>query len=681
MADDKWTDEKTISIDDAVKRIGMKKTVLQYYIATGEIESVDNRILLAVCDDIAEKRAKYIGLNEYIRTHNEKAFDASKSQNRAKYIDYLEYEDYFGIEPVTSEGMYFLMPRDEELYLLKDDTEYIDFKSIPFFETFGFSEKQKIEKIISDNAIHPKTVKRFKEYTKMKDNGENNIYTPSYTEFADAVLSAEEVTAITDEDVASLVENATYEAAKSYIIEFYEWTSHKEKVKYHSISKKKKESGSIEAYSYEKYISLAMFLFSQTYDNDNNLTKKALSSHVYAELWLFLSIHYVCGWRAADICNCWVYLDLKDSNNPFKIDPEHIYDDITNNRIDDKTFTDIALYSIKKLELSFKMAHKTGKVAAGKLRSNITPELRLFFGRLILIAEYHHFTSGEGYMKSNRISLYCNWTRLRDFFGKEIIEVFGNNNISSRRLNKSYLQGIEETTRKEGETSLVAHIVASLARNHTNYKTIIAYLKDHGLTGESADVVLYMMMQRGVMSVYLYKALVMAFPEQFTKLTANEQTKIMEMIPVSPYELETAGVEVLSGEKLYLDFKNGETEEPLQILKAMYAIGQGHGKAKDDGIYCTLRALGQCCEHPTYKSCIAGMCPHNILTKEGIPAIIRVLKECEQKNDPTGKNKYQALLRTLYIPNFQQIINEFAREMNKADKQGFIAHIQEKLDE
>ena len=550
MERNNWTSDNTISIDDAVKHIGMKKSVLQYYITTGEIDSHDNRILLSVCNDIAEKRAKYIGLNEYIRTHKEESFDATKAQNRAKYIDFLEYEDYFGIDLITSEGMFFLLPREEELYILRDDTEYIDFKSIPFFETFGFTEKQKVEKLISDNVGNSKTIKRFKEYTEEKKSGEKSIFTPSYTEFADAVLSAEEITVITGEDIASLIENATHEAAKDYIVDFYKWVSDKETVKYNNITKKKKESNSVKAYPYEKYVYLAMFLFSQKYDDDNNLTEKALNDHVYAELWLFLSIHYVCGWRAADMCNCWVYLDLKDSNNPFKINPEHIYDDIINNRIDDKTYTDIALYSIKKLELSFKLPHKTGKVAAGKLRTNITPELRVLFGKLILIGEHHHFTSGEGYMKSKRISLYCNWTRLRDFFGNEIIEVFGNNNISSRRLNKAYLQGIEDAARKEGETTLIAHIVASLARNHTNYKTVITYLKDHGLTGESADVVLYMMMQRGVMSVYLYKALITAFPEQFTKLTANEQTKIMEMIPVSPYELEVVGLEALAEEKL-----------------------------------------------------------------------------------------------------------------------------------
>ena len=64
-------------------------------------------------------------------------------------------------------------------------------------------------------------------------------------------------------------------------------------------------------------------------------------------------------------------------------------------------------------------------------------------------------------------------------------------------------------------------MVASFARNHSNIDTTAIYLKDHGLTGESAEIVLYMMMQRGVFSVSLYNVLITAYPGAFERLSAK----------------------------------------------------------------------------------------------------------------------------------------------------------------
>lgn len=111
------------------------------------------------------------------------------------------------------------------------------------------------------------------------------------------------------------------------------------------------------------------------------------------------------------------------------------------------------------------------------------------------------------------------------------MKIFGKRPVLSQRLNKSYLQGIEQAARENGNTALVAHVIAAFARNHAGINTTAIYLRDHGLTGESADVVLHMMMQRGVFSVSLYAVLLAAFPGAFEKLTAKEQTQIMEKNP------------------------------------------------------------------------------------------------------------------------------------------------------
>lgn len=659
--------KNSLSLKSAARYIGIKSEVLVYQIENGKLNHINMRILKSDCEKIKKQREKYIGIKSYIMTHDSDTFIAKYAKHRSKYIDFLEINDYFGIQRYMSDEMLFALPDAEEFYFDIEDISFLDFNSIDFFNDYGLSEKEKVERIIKKSHDCPVTVKNLKRYIESSEKQES-IYTPAFTHFVDIILSTEDVINITDEDIISLFEAIEIDTTKNYICDFLKFVSLYEKTKYHKVSLPKKESNSAKAYSYDKYVDLAILLFNREYDDNHELTQKALNNHLYAELWMFLSLHYVCGWRGANICKNWVYLDLKNEDNPFGINPTQIKEGILTNKYSEKTYIDVALYSIKKLEMLFNLPSKTHNAAAGKLRSMITPDLRVFFGKMILIAEYHHFISGEGYMKEGRISQYENWTILRSFFGEEAFKITGRHNISSTRLNKSYLQGIEMSARYNGNTALVAHIVASYARNHMDVNTTAIYLKDHGLSGETAEVVLYMMMQRGVMGVYLYQALISAFPGQFEKLSMKEQTELMQLIPVSAYEIESIGSSLFASSKIHDNLIKADTEEPKAILKAMYAIGQGEGKSKDEGIFCKKKALGFSCVNPTYESCIANMCPYHVFSSEGIPALIKVIKEYSQKEDPTGTDKYINILKKKIIPGFQEIINAVIKDMTQKEK-------------
>ena len=680
MEDSKWMLKNTLTVRTAAKKIGVKTEVIQHLVDEGKIEYQDGRIQKSVCERLVEQRCNYIGLKEFIMTHDSEQFAAKYSVNRNKYIDFLEINDYFGIQRVMPDEIMFALPETEDFYFLSEDVEYLNFKSLEFFENFGLTDKEKVNRIIRNSTGHPFAVNYIAKYITYLDEN-NNLFTPAFTMFVNTVLSAEDINNIEDEDLLNIIDDAELKRTKEYLVEFYNWVADYQKVKYHRVSLKRKESKEIKAYSYEEYVALARIIFNKEYDNEHSLTIKALENHTYAEMWLFLALHYVCGWRASDICKNWIYLDLESNKNPFNINPSHIKEDILDDSIETKTYCDITLYSVKKLEMSFNLPSKTHDDRAGKLRSMITPDLREFFGRLILIAEYHHYTSKNGYMRAEKTSVYQNWTMLTDFFGREIYELLNRHNISSRKLNKSYLQGIEKSAREDGNTSLVSHIVASYARNHMDINTTAVYLKDHGLSGETADVVLYLMMQRGVMGAYLYQTLICAFPEQFSKLSIREQTQVMEYIPISAYELETTGIGHVSSERIYSEFMCGETEAPTAILKAMYAIGQGKGKGKDPGIYCKKKALGFCCTYPEYNSCLANICPYHVFTSEGIPALIRVIKEYNSKEDTTGRNKYKVALKQKIIPAFQEIINEVMKDMSQQEKIGLKRLIMEGMNE
>lgn len=500
MTDTKeWSKQNTISIRKAASNLKIKTDVLRYQVECGNLKSIDERIRKSDYINIEKQQLMYIGLKEFVLHHDSDRFVTKFARNRNKYIDYLEENEYFGVQLYEADTMMFTNPESVDFYLTKEDASYIEFKSTKFFEDFGFTEEEKIHRILNSSTVHPFTLKYIKEYIKTLDDS-SNIHTLSFTYFVETMFSVEDVINLTDEDIKSIVENSDTKRTKEFIVGFVKMVSRYEKVKYHAIDLKKSESESIPAYSYEEYVKLAKILFNNEYDEAHDLTIKALENHNYAEMWLFLSIHYICGWRASDMCKNWVYPNLKSNENPFKINIDTLKEDILCGHISNKKYEKVALYAIRKIEMSFNRPSKTPRASAGKLRSEIVPELRYFFGKLILIAEHHHLNIEDGYMKSGRTSIYCNWTYCKEFFGDDIYELTGKHNISSRRLNKSYLQGIEQAAKDMGNTTLVAHIMASFARNHSNIDTTAVYLKDHGLTGESAEVVLFMMMQRGVLA-------------------------------------------------------------------------------------------------------------------------------------------------------------------------------------
>lgn len=675
MGKNKKKCDNLIPIYKAARLLGIKTEVIRYQIEAGKIEAIDQMVDESIFNKIKKQQETYIGIKDFLKKHDSERFNSKYAKNRNKYIDFLENNAYFCVETLNPEKILFNLPGREEFYITKEDAQYLEYRSELFFEEFGFSEEEKVRRIINRSKGHQLSKEYIKKYLHYIED-KKNIYTPSFTEFVRIIFDMSDLNQITDEDIITAIENTDTVKAKNLLMDFFKYVAKYEMVKYHNVELRKKESRSIPAYSYEDFVGLAKILFNKEYDKKHNLTVKALENSKYIEIWMFLSCHYICGWRSSDICDRWVYLDLKSNDNPFKININTLKEDILNENISDEMYSKIALYAIKRIEMSYNMPSKTG---VGKLRAEIVPELRTFFGKLMLIAECHHIASGEGYMNAHRTAMYRNWVMCREFFGEELFLITGKCPISSRRLNKSYLQGLEQAAKDNGNTTLVAHVIASFARNHANIDTTAIYLKDHGLTGESAEVVLYMMMQRGVFSVSLYNILIAAYPDAFDKLSAKEQTMIMEKIPLSAYELETVGNALIASQRMEEVFTDGKTEEPKEILKAMFAISQGKGKGKDEGVFCKKKALGYACENPIFESCLANICPYHVFTSDGVPALVKVIKDYQLKASTTGNKKYSIALKKKIIPAFQDIVNAIIREMSDQEKAGTKRLIEEAL--
>ena len=666
-----------MTVEAAARFLGIRAAVLREHIERGEIDMKDGIIPGKSIDKVYGQKKAYISLKDFLMKYENLRFKPVTATCRLKYIDFLEENRFFGIEIVEPEKILYSVPNRDEFFFSRMDVSFLEYKSRGFFDNYGLTEEEKIEQILGKMKSDPKKAGYVRKYIRFLDDGEN-IYTPSLTGFVRIISEMPKVEAITDDDVVSAMECADTARSREHLVRFFTLVSQDVAVCYGDIKIKNKESEGDPAYTYEEFVKLAKILFNDAYDKAHGLTVKALGNSIYAEQWMFLACHYVCGWRSSDICSRWVYPNITDDSNPFDIRIRSLAEDIQNNKIPETVYEDVCLYVIRRIEMTYNIPQKTGK---GRLRSAIVPELRRFFGKLTLIAECHHFSSGEGYMKAYRAPRYRNWVTCRDFFGEECFGITGMNSISSRRLNKSYLQGIELAARCNGSTALVAHVVAAYARSHADIDTTAKYLRDHGLTGESADVVLFMMMQRGVFGVALYQVLIAAFPESFGRLTSEEQSCLMQKIPLSAYELELSGSVYMASERIAEELSMGKAEVPIVILKAMMSVAQGNGGSKDQGVFCIRKALGFSCDRPHFESCIANLCPNHIFTREGIPALLKVIRDYTWKGRASGNKKYIVALRRYIIPAFQDVLNGIIREQGENERTAIKRMIEEALNE
>ena len=648
------------TMQGAANRLGVKRRIVQEWVDDGRLEVHDELVLIKKVDEIKEILVKYISLETYLKQHNSERFASKYSVNRDKYLEYLEVNNFFGLAIVYESDFPYPSETNATLYFEVEDIERLNQYSSYFFEVFGLSEKEICHLLIyrCNDKTTQKLLSSFLEGIES--------FTPSTTEFVKKAIGID-VKKINNEMVSVVVRDLKYERSKNLMIAYMEYAKKELKLDLGEINKKESQTKQeISAYSYRVYVEIAKAIFHEGSLEENDVIEKSFVKSINLEMWLYLSAHYVCGWRAKDICSVWPYLS-DEKVQELNINLDSLKEDIIEKRIAHSLYLEIGTYIEKSIELAATKAHKTAM--ASDLLAPIGNELKIFFGRMALISVYHHTKTQEGRMISSRGGEYLNHVNIRKLFGDSIYMQMGRRNISSRRMTKSYVQSIEERARIDGRGTMAAYTLASYARNHANIDTIAIYLCDNGLTEETAEVVLTLMMDRGVFGAIRYKEFLAAFPDVFSKLTAQEQTKVLAECDVSSYELEIMSAEMIPGIDLKTGFAEGKKEKALRILQDMFEVAQGFGRAKEPGIFCKKRAVGEACTSPNYESCIANVCPYLIFTETGIKTLLSVMAEYRQKAKTTGHPKYKNILKKKIEPAYQDILLEIGKKMRSKEKE------------
>ncbi|NCU31877.1 MAG: hypothetical protein EOM23_02825, partial [Candidatus Moranbacteria bacterium] len=191
------------------------------------------------------------------------------------------------------------------------------------------------------------------------------------------------------------------------------------------------------AYPMEDYAVLTYCVFNEQMWAKSNLVEKAVKSQIFAELWVFVALHFICALRNTDLKR------LPAPTLPY--DKDTVFDMILNKRFEKQEARALSE------ELCVRLAFKPMKPSKTLAYSNV-PDLKLFvseslkepFGIIMAIMLAHHAESGvSGTLFDSSKKFYWRLPQLRKFFGTDFVERLEKRRFSSIRTNRSYLQGLD----------------------------------------------------------------------------------------------------------------------------------------------------------------------------------------------------------------------------------------------
>lgn len=406
------------------------------------------------------------------------------------------------------------------------------------------------------------------------------------------------------------------------------------------------------AYPLNDYALMAYIIFNPDSWEENCLIEKAAVSARYADMWLFLSLHFFCGLRSSDM------QALPAPELPYP-GPE-MRQRILDGRFSGKEAMDLARHWVY---LTGLLARKPGKTS---MYTGV-PEIKFFIPEsllepegIILAMALSHHTKGTPCVKAGAES-----SSLAAFFGERFLEAAGRRRFGTRRANKAYLQGIEGTAEPApGRTK--GYMLAALARSHkggigTLPEITDIYLKDAAFAGYTPEFILKEMFERGIFGFIPAMLLDAYRGEDYRRLGVSGQTQLIKSFGMTAAEIEgVAGAVSFSMEKAKSAVqecvsREGDVKE--NTYRILRNIAANDIPARQDGLMCLRLASGHACVSPERSCCIG--CGYEIYTKAAFHLLMQEYALIMQKrNQAEGRSRirYTALMEEGLLPAAVQIL-------------------------
>lgn len=580
----------------------------------------------------------------------------SEQDYKTKLIDFLEDNDWFGIEPEWKDG---------NLYIKKDIAERILPNIEKYFLNYQLSDKEK-ENILrlQYEKVFPVSAQRLKRFIMEFDIPMEITY--QLYDFL-LIYQKQDFNLMTDTDVSALMKHSYKELTKQIgdILAFFlSWLKDLYKTNYindYVMSARMDKSSTNKAYDRDEYLELIYYLFNEEYILENEMYEKAANSKNHADTWLFLCLHFVCSLRNTDLVRIY--------HPRLTMPPEEVIHNVLNGSFSDKDAR-LTLYSITwRLNVLPMQPSKTSSHSGISSVKFCVPEsLEVHMGTLFALCEAHRLLDG---IKDDVPLIRCisDYDRITRYMGDDIGSIFLEANFRSRAVNKSYLQSIDMFADDVlGTTEGVkGYILAALARSHKGAygefaHTTAIYLKDANFSGLTPEFVAMELFERGVLSFIPSMLLRMITGNEYATLPVSKQTELLQILDMTPNEVESlvklSETSRINARNTIVKVLGDNTQKKDILLNILHNIASGQAVSKQNECLCLITALNRMCPYKDRGQCIG--CEYEISTKATVFLLVseynRMMNLYDKSSDELSKMKYKNLLKQQVLPSLDEIL-------------------------
>lgn len=410
-----------------------------------------------------------------------------------------------------------------------------------------------------------------------------------------------------------------------------------------------------EAYAADSFSVMAYCVFNEKWWKRNGMIEKAARNKAYADLWLFAALHFICGWRSGDLTR------LPAPALPF--DGQTVLRKVIDGSFTKKEAAALTGELAVRLKLKPMKPSKTASHdTVPSLKLFIPESLKVPLGLIIAVALSHRpdATPGTGF-----IVPCANLHNVREFFGEPFIEAIGNRRLSSRRCNKSYLQGIEAVSSDDSPGRPKGYMLAALARSHKSGIGSLAqatgiYLKDARFSGYSPEFIIREMFERGVFS-FIPAVLLEAYAGvEYKLLPVRTQTALIGELGLTARQIErmTAAVDraLIKSRKAVRDILSDPVNMQDSIAKMLQNIASGNAPSRTEESLCLMSAAELSCPFPERDLCIG--CGYEIYTKSAMHTLMDEYVRLTglQKCSGDGMWRYGKMLEQVILPAVTEML-------------------------
>ena len=405
----------------------------------------------------------------------------------------------------------------------------------------------------------------------------------------------------------------------------------------------------------EEFSVMAYMVFNEEARKARNLIQKASEKRKYAELWLFIALHFVCAIRKTDLAR----LPVPSLPRP----PEELRRAVV-----------LGLFTRQEArmlseELLFRLDMKPMK--PGKTASyGGAPALKLFipeslpepFGIIMALALSWR-EDGDPFVR-----IKPKPSDIREFFGQEFIKAAGGRSFLSGRANRAYLQGIEMTA--DGGAGAKGYMLAALARSHKGGigklpEITDVYLRDANFSGYSPEFILREMFERGVFGFIPALLLEHCAGKAFREPGVKKQTQLIKMIGLDALQLESVTSCVMKSfrqaSEIVEGLLAGQRGDSSSLGAILQKTASGAAPSRQRELLCLRSAAGYPCCAPERSGCMG--CRYEIYTKSAMRFFMKEYVRMNTEKADAGvfeRERLENILQKGILPAIAEMLESIA---------------------